>query len=78
MSDINVDNLHYVLAVSLNCQTQNEVVDDVVKARLRRTRYLGTSIWRAPCSNAGVEMYERLTERSLNRDDFLNHLESLV
>lgn len=64
-----VDNPTEVFIDSENCQKQEEVV----KALFRRTRYLLTLKGRPPCSEAGIEMYERLTELSENLDDFISH-----
>ena len=60
---------------TLKTQQSNEKLaqkrDDVVKALLRRTRYLLTLKGRPPFRLAGIEMYERLTELANELDDFI-------
>jgi hypothetical protein len=47
--------------------------EEIVKALLRRTRYLLTLKGRPPFRLAGCEMYERLSELSLELNDFIDH-----
>jgi hypothetical protein len=60
--------LHYT-ATDVDDQKREEVV----KALLRRTRYLLTLKGRPPFRLAGCEMYERLSELSLELDGFIDY-----